>query len=150
MVTSIITLTKTLKSFTDLIADYSAANDTVARIRSTCELAASVLEYIEEQLKAKDPPALLLKKSNGSSTRTGAVVNLASVLQRNVSQLQIEVSQLVDEVKNLYKPGHPTSMMGEWKSGTILVWKKEQLEKKHRSIESKLSQLTLVQTTLQR
>jgi len=149
IVTSIITLSRTLQSFTGLVADYSSADITVANIRSTCELATFVLANIQEQLNAKVYPSLLRARSNGSSTGTSAAVNLANVLKNNVSQLQVDVNILVDEVENLFRPDHPVTRVGEWRSSTTVVWRKSYLEGMHGRIQTKLTQLQMVLTNLQ-
>lgn len=149
VVTSIITLSNTLKSFTRLIADYSSADETVANIRSTCELATLVLANIQEQLDANVRPTLLRKNSNTGLAGSRAGVDLADVLRNNVSQLQLDVNLLVGEVKTLFNPEHPPSRVGEWRSSTTLVWRKPYLEGMHGRIQSKLNQLQLVQNNLQ-
>ncbi|KAK4207518.1 ankyrin repeat-containing domain protein [Rhypophila decipiens] len=151
IVTSIITLSKTLQSFARLVADYGAANDTVREIKSTCEFANVILTSIKEQLDAHIEPALLPGAPNGRQQATGTrstSVDLREVLRNNVSRLQLDVTALVNEVQNLFDPSRPPSLMGEWKSSGRLVWKKTYLEGMHDRIKSKLTHLQLVQNNL--
>lgn len=152
IVTSIITLSNTLRVFAKLISDYTSADATVRDIRSTCELADLVLNNIKEQLDANILPTLLESdNSSGSGSPTGTRstgVDLADALRNNVKQLQVDVNDLVDELNTLFDPQRPASRIGEWKSSGVVAWKKNYLEGMHARIQSKLTQLQLVQHNL--
>lgn len=152
VVTSIVTLSNTLSALAGLVGDYTSADDTIRDIRSTCDLTDIILNNIKEQLDAGIwPGPLVPENSNGSGSPTGtrsSSVDLAAVLRNNVTQLQIDVNFLVDEVRTLFNPTRPASRLGEWTSRGTLEWRRSYLQGMHARIQSKLTQLQLVQNNL--
>ncbi|KAM7192337.1 Ankyrin repeat-containing domain protein [Naviculisporaceae sp. PSN 640] len=152
IVTSIITLSGTLRTLVGLVNDYTSADETVSDIRSTCEFADIVLNNIKEQLDAHiRPTSLAPDNANGSGSPVGtrsSAVDLSDVLRNNVKQLQIDVNVLLKEVETLFDPDRPASRVGEWTARGTVVWRRSYLQGMHARIQSKLTQLQLVQNNL--
>ncbi|KAM7190835.1 Ankyrin repeat-containing domain protein [Rhypophila sp. PSN 637] len=155
IVTSIVTLSNTACSIASLVEDYTSANDTVRDISSSCKLAESILNDIKEQFSGSIRPPTLLGQVGvgpnanplGAGSRSTSE-NLTETLLSHVEQLRVDVTALASEVEKLFNPERPASLVGEWKSRTEVVWRKPYLQGMHTRIQSKLTQLQLVQNNL--
>ncbi|GAB1314688.1 hypothetical protein MFIFM68171_04898 [Madurella fahalii] len=147
--TSIITLSKTLHQAIHLLSDFGSAEEKVAEIKRNCALTASVLDYLQQQLKSSVPPKLLIDGADRAAADPDVGINLAAILKDNVSQLQLELDVFVVELASLRKPCLTETRIGRLLSNGLVAWKMSYLEAMDHKIVRKRMQLELVLNNLQ-
>ena len=139
--TAIITLARALKSIVTVIDNFANAHQTVLDIGRDCNLTSVVLNCIADQLRVTALPAFVTDPDGNLDAR----IDLQSLLDDNVKQLQLEVNALAAELKALGDPG--TKRGGLIMRGQV-AWKSSSLNTMHQKIVTKRMQLEMVNNTL--
>jgi hypothetical protein len=145
--TAILTLINTLQRVISLLEDFANAEKKVVEIKRDCVLTKSLLHYLSKQLGfRRGRPTLSI---DGTNSADGGI-DLWDVLDDNVTQLQLDLNVLANELEALSGPYSPetSGRIGRLIARGQVTWKMSSLEAMHRKIVANRMQLNMVYISL--